>query len=346
MSGDPRTKMSAKFDHFEFDQKEKFPEEGTEQGSESLRDSGNPSANDSKSLMKSSVIVSSSAKAVVPEQTQGSETNCSDVGKAATCNTDDGTQRVRRLGAVPPPPRKPTPVARTTSAPVPPRQVPLDLGTPEALPESFEPAAMPAMSHAEKQRRAQDLVQDTVTAVRVRAAKRSRKSEEVVPADTEQEPVTVSGKSGLSREQAIARRELMDRLYTIWNVGFAEHLPGVFVAKWGPMERGQLDGLLRNYNEDLVALGLRYLCANWVGIRSRFFKGRGGVPSLGLLVRCHTTLMPEAQLWEKADRAREDLRAWMRDHPDSLTTPSELQKRCDETADIFRSLGAIGAPAA
>lgn len=91
-------------------------------------------------------------------------------------------------------------------------------------------------------------------------------------------------------------RELL-RLEERWFEGVRQFWPDTEFAAWGPREYGQVRGLLGRYSHDVVELLLEYASWGWRAINARYFKGAGTVPTVGMVVKMHDLISPEAQRW-------------------------------------------------
>jgi hypothetical protein len=135
-------------------------------------------------------------------------------------------------------------------------------------------------------------------------------------------------------------RAQLRRFEEIWCVGMRRAFPDLEIAKWGPAERGKARNLLQKYSGPVVEQALDYLISEWPSINERILKGRGSVPSLGLLLKVHDILVPEAQRWAgNADVLRE-YEQWFKDHPNDPYPPDELERRY-RAAQEARSSGAL-----
>lgn len=138
-------------------------------------------------------------------------------------------------------------------------------------------------------------------------------------------------KEGLYTELELVWRECLDRL-----------APGVTVAAWQVRERSQIKGLLDRYGPDVVQDALRYVCRRWDFLRKRFFRGQGGVPSIGFLVKFHDVIVPEAQQWHQVETVKRERDAWFADNPHEYAAPPELEARYEQIRPLLRSLGMEG----
>lgn len=128
-------------------------------------------------------------------------------------------------------------------------------------------------------------------------------------------------------------------LEEVWREEFARVFSEITLAGWQVRERSQIKTMLDKYGFDVVSASLRYLCRRWDFLRARFFRGKGGVPSIGFLVRFHDVVAPEAQQWLQAEAVKRERDAWFAEHPHEFAAPSELEQRYEKIRSTLRSLG-------
>jgi hypothetical protein len=123
-----------------------------------------------------------------------------------------------------------------------------------------------------------------------------------------------------------------------WRDGMYELFPDVQVAKWGGKEMGQVGKLVELHGAEVVGISLDYVQREWGSIKQRFLKGKGSYPSVGLLLRFHDVLCLEAQKWQKIRADLEAGRKWLKDHPDELYMPDELDRRFTKAEEEYKAL--------
>ncbi len=135
-------------------------------------------------------------------------------------------------------------------------------------------------------------------------------------------------------------RQVLKHLEAIWSAESKAKF-GPSAGAWQIQDRKMMESLLKSYTVEMLEGGMKYLVGNWDGLSKRFFKGNGGlVPSLGVLSRCHATIIPEsAKYAEVADLANE-WNSWWVNHPDD-SPPSDLQSRYDQNRDKLKALGLV-----
>lgn len=131
----------------------------------------------------------------------------------------------------------------------------------------------------------------------------------------------------------------LKHLESYWTNEISKTRQDVTIAKWDVKVRGQARMLIEKYNGDLVAIGLRYLIAKWSLVNERFFRGRATLPTMGILLKFHETLMVEAQQWVKFEKVEKEYKAWLDANPNSMYPPSELQERYKQAQREMGSLG-------
>ena len=122
-----------------------------------------------------------------------------------------------------------------------------------------------------------------------RSARKSRASHDnVIPLFPEAE-----SSESLDKKPTVTASQAEKR----WKAGFEEAFPAVPFVPWKMKELGQVKRLIKEAGGPETCLALDYLLTNWYGVARRYFKNTSGYPSLGLLVKCRSTLIPEAHQW-------------------------------------------------
>lgn len=154
------------------------------------------------------------------------------------------------------------------------------------------------------------------------ASKAAATAKLAVQARKDRNAANLAGKAPAGTQKAA-----MERLEGTWRSLMAGILPDVTLARWGGKERGQARQLVDKYSVDIAEGALRYLVLEWGPIRARFLKSSGGVPSLGLLLRCHDVLVVESQRWVAYYDTKLAVDAWWQANPDGVQLPQELDDR-------------------
>jgi len=126
------------------------------------------------------------------------------------------------------------------------------------------------------------------------------------------------------------------RLEKVWRQEMLERSPDIVVARWftgkaskrrAGKEAGQAQQLLDKYGYGIVEDAFRYLVRRWDEIRSRFFKGKGVAPAVGVLLKFHDSLVLESQKWSELSGVESEWKAWLKANPDNPYPPKELDSR-------------------
>lgn len=131
------------------------------------------------------------------------------------------------------------------------------------------------------------------------------------------------------------------RLRAVWENLMTEHFSGVVMERWKSRENGMMSQMLKNYDESIMEGALIYLIENWGEIQRRYFRGRGGMPSLGVLRKFSASLVPESQRWMEYHRLHNEVQAWFKANPDNFFPPDGLLDRYRAAQEAARTLGVI-----
>lgn len=134
----------------------------------------------------------------------------------------------------------------------------------------------------------------------------------------------------------LTQKGLFAELEKMWLGRMRERFPGVTIAAWAGKERGQVKQLIEKYGGAVAKQALDYVVSRWDDIRARFLKGKGGVPSIGFLLRFHDTLVVEAQRRGEWLQVKEEWERWQVQHPSDPYPPVDLEtryQRCKKDVD-------------
>jgi hypothetical protein len=136
----------------------------------------------------------------------------------------------------------------------------------------------------------------------------------------------------------LAAKSPKGRLMRVWVSELSKTFPESPVSThWGQREYGQTKLLLDRYEADRVEDVFRYVIANWIKIKERMFKGQGSpVPSIGVVLSLHASLVPEAAVWAKH---REVLDEYAQFGSEYQERPHDLMARYLEAQKDLKSLG-------
>jgi hypothetical protein len=101
--------------------------------------------------------------------------------------------------------------------------------------------------------------------------------------------------------------------------------PGVLVA-WTAKEFGIAKQLCDLYSFEIVRDAITYVLQNWEERIAPKFK-TGGVPTMGLLIKCHSWLIVESQGWSEHQRVIDEWKQWVDENPGSFSPPKDLKER-------------------
>jgi hypothetical protein len=131
-----------------------------------------------------------------------------------------------------------------------------------------------------------------------------------------------------------------------------KHLEGLWAAEcrarygdaagaWQVQDRKMVEGLLKSYKLGMVESAMRYLAGAWPGLNKRLFKGNGGmVPTIGVLSRCHATLVPESAEYSELSGLADEYNNWWKNNPNEFP-PDDLQRRYDAHSSKLKALGLV-----
>jgi hypothetical protein len=136
----------------------------------------------------------------------------------------------------------------------------------------------------------------------------------------------------------LAAEPTKGRFMRVWRAEMQKQFPNMpLAAVWGQREYGQTQSLLDRYEADRVEDSFRYVIRNWDKLRERLFKGSGSpVPSVGVLVALHASLIPEAAVWAKHRVVLEEYAAFGSDYQER---PDDLVARYVEAQKDLKALG-------
>lgn len=139
--------------------------------------------------------------------------------------------------------------------------------------------------------------------------------------------------------KSLSRRRLLKRFEEIWLTEMRDRFPGIQFAGWEAKERGQMDQLTEKYSGEVVEHALRYVVRRWDKIQARFLRGKGGMPSLGFLVKLHDVLVPESQRWAELSVVEKEWEDWSKANPNDLYPPDDLKERFTKAQKELEALG-------
>ena len=166
---------------------------------------------------------------------------------------------------------------------------------------------------------------EELKAITQRATEKSRKSAEAQVQRQKARDTKLASLGG--KPIPVTRKRTLQTLETKWRGLLSEKLANVTIAAWEAKERGQVWNLVEKYTGEIVLDALCYLVEQWDEIRTRMLKGRGGVPSVGFLLRFHEVLVVESQMWTEYRRVKKQVDDWYGGDPYKPDPPAELYDR-------------------
>lgn len=113
----------------------------------------------------------------------------------------------------------------------------------------------------------------------------------------------------------------------------------VTAKKWLVREKANAKALMELYDADVLKQAFVYVFDCWKQISDRMLKGKGVKPTVGFILRFHSTVMVEAQLWAQYSLAKREMDRWLKDNPADPYPPEELDKRFRRLRDQVKALG-------
>lgn len=166
---------------------------------------------------------------------------------------------------------------------------------------------------------------DNLAAIVKQAGERGRKVAEQQLQKAKAREVKLASLGG--KPIPVTRKRQLTSLENQWKELMDKRFPGTQIAGWEGKERGQVWNLVEKYTGEIVEHALQYLVEQWDEIRTRMLKGRGGVPSVGFLLRFHDVLVIESQRWTEYRQVKKQVDDWYGGDPYKPNPPQELHQR-------------------
>lgn len=170
-----------------------------------------------------------------------------------------------------------------------------------------------------------ELVPERLAGIVAEASARARKSAEAQLQKAKARESKLASLGG--KPIPVTRKRQLDFLENKWKELMETRFAGTQIAAWEGKERGQVWNLVEKYTGEIVGDALQYLVEQWDEIRTRMLKGRGGVPSVGFLLRFHDVLVVESQRWTVYRDVKKQVDDWYGDDPYKPDPPQELYQR-------------------
>lgn len=130
------------------------------------------------------------------------------------------------------------------------------------------------------------------------------------------------GKATLTPEQ----KEAVKRLQNVWVPEMRQRFPDLTIARWDGRNWGQAWKLIEKYDGESAAAAVKYVVRRWGDFSERYFKGKGTVPTIGMILNLHETIVPVAVQWEKHADTLEEWEKFYAENPYE-DPPAELEKK-------------------
>ena len=137
----------------------------------------------------------------------------------------------------------------------------------------------------------------------------------------------------------LSRKKQLQEWEILWKDLMASRFPDIQLAPWGAKERGQVWQVAEKYETKIVTAAITYLVEQWDSIKARMFKNRGGVPSVGFLLRFHDVVAVESQLWSDFKIVKSQYDQWFNENPNEPYPPQELEERFRKIREQVKDLG-------
>lgn len=118
-------------------------------------------------------------------------------------------------------------------------------------------------------------------------------------------------------------------------------MPGLTIALWDAQQRGQTKKLIEKYGTDLVVDAVKYVVRNWDAVQKHYFRGQGDIPNLGMLLKLHERIVPQAEQWAKHVGALDAYRSWMQKNADDPFPPEDLERAYVQAKQSLEKLGVV-----
>lgn len=152
-------------------------------------------------------------------------------------------------------------------------------------------------------------------------------------------------KNSKGRDVPISMKQAFRQMEAEWREGMKQRFPDVTVAMWGAKERGCVKPLVEAYGVQVAGISVSYVLAEWESISERFLRGRGAVPSLGVLSRFHDVLCIEAQRWITLKKLEDELVDWSKNNPAKpgrmVRAPTDLVERINKARTEMEAIRGV-----
>ena len=152
--------------------------------------------------------------------------------------------------------------------------------------------------------------------------------------DQNMENLNGDGKSRLTSEQKID----LKRLVVTWRVEMQKRFPDLAIAEWDAKNQGQAGNLITKYDGRSAGAAVKYVVRRWDEFKTQYFKGVGTVPTIGMILNLHETIVPVAVQWEKHADTMEKWEKFYAEHPYD-DPPAELEKKYRAAKASLKALG-------
>ena len=139
---------------------------------------------------------------------------------------------------------------------------------------------------------------------------------------------------GLTPEE----RKSVKSIENLWAEEMGKAFTDLAIAPWDAKQRGQTRNLITKYDGLSIEAAVKYVVRRWDEFNKQAFQGNGRLPSMGLILKLHETIVPVAVKWEKHADTMEKWEKFYAEHPYD-DPPAELEKKYRAAKASLNALG-------
>jgi hypothetical protein len=143
-----------------------------------------------------------------------------------------------------------------------------------------------------------------------------------------------NGKSGLTPTQ----KQALKQVESVWSAEMGKRFPDLAIAAWDAKNRGQARNLVTKYDGRSAIAAVKYVVRGWEEFNEKYFKGTGTLPTIGMILKLHETIVPVAVQWEKHADTMEEWEKFYAEHPYD-DPPADLEKKYRAAKASLNALG-------
>lgn len=148
------------------------------------------------------------------------------------------------------------------------------------------------------------------------------------------ENLASDGKNGSSPTQ----KQALKQLESTWAAEMGKRFPDLAIASWDAKNRGQARNLITKYDGGSADAAVKYVVRRWEEFNKSYFKGTGTIPTIGMILKLHETIVPVAVQWEKHADTMEKWEKFYAEHPYD-DPPADLEKKYRAAKASLNALG-------